>query len=183
VYHSALKPPLDIAGELDHYAGARGEVFAWDITRGVHPAYRQADAIYSEPAWRDGYRKFLARAGQIGSSSFADYLEAIRAVVLSLGKPAYIVAGRHMLRELEPDFTIPVQLHGYLAYAAIWNAPAPEEVVTTDDLLVYVCEHHETILDFSCGYGNVARTARRCICSDINRHCVYVVARELGYDG
>ena len=183
MYHSALKPEADIAGELDHYAGERGTVFAWDLTQALHPTHLEADAVDSEPAWRDGYNKFLARAGKAGSSSFPDYLAAIRGTVIALGKAAYVIAGKHMLARLAPEITIPVTLHGYGAYAAIWHAEAPAGITDTESLLAYVCDRYETVLDFSCGYGNVARVARRCICSDINRHCVYVTAKVLGYRG
>jgi hypothetical protein len=183
VYHSALTQPLDATREIDSYTCERGQVFAWDITHGPAAVFWDADAIYAEPAWRDGYNKFLERAGKTGSSGFPDYLAAIRDTVIALGKPAFIVAGKHMLSRLAPELTIPVTLHGYGAYAAIWRAEAPDGITDTDSLLAYVCERYETILDFSCGYGNVARAARRCILSDINRHCVYVTAKALGYDG
>jgi len=184
VYHSALKPALNITQELDYYRNDRGVVFAWDLTQGIHELFRTADAIYAEPAWRAGYAKFLARAGAAGTSDFRDYLYAIRATVEMLHIPTYIVIGKHMLKMLHPPEVVPVKIHGYGALAAVWHARPPRKAENIDDLCDLVCAKHETVLDFSCGYGSTARKASRFVCSDINLHCVYVVAKEImGYDG
>jgi hypothetical protein len=182
-YHSALKDELKISKELDRHAQDGNVVFAWDITLGVHASFRQADAIYSEPSWRDGYAKFMRRAGQ-QHGEFREYLVAISETISALSVPAYIVIGKHMVRTLRPPITMPVRVHGYSAVVGLWNGACLSiGDYDTNDLVKIVCEKHETILDFCCGYGNVAKYARRFICSDVNPKCVYYVAKTfMGYN-
>lgn len=184
-YHSALKEEELIAGELSEWSADGSVVFEWDITRGVHPYFRRADALYSEPSWRQGYPKFLKRAGADGSSDFSEYLAMLQRVIFELALPSYVVMGKHMFKALAPPLTAPVDIHGYGGLVGVWNAETPPETVADIDTLVnWVCEQHETVLDPCCGYGNVATHAQRFVCADINRKCVYYIAkRYLGYDG
>lgn len=182
IYHSALKDGLAIAGKLDSYETDGSIVFCHDISIGMHPNYfKQADAIYSEPAWKDGYMKFLDRAGaKSGAADFQQYLSGMRRVILKLNKPAYIVLGRHMLRHLHPDHIIDIKLHGYKCLLGIWHTDPPVGLKTNNDAVSFMADRYQKVLDFSCGYGNVARAmktrGKHFICSDINRKCVYYVA-------
>jgi hypothetical protein len=189
IYHSALRDDLKIAGELDCYETGGSIVFRHDITHGMHPNYfKQADAIYSEPAWKDGYTKFLDRAGaKSGAADFRQYLSGMRQVILTLGKPTYVVLGRHMLRHLQPDHVVDIKLHGYKCLLGVWHAEPPAGPKTNNDAVSFVADQYRKVLDFSCGYGNVARAmkehGKQFICSDINRRCVYYVATEvMGYE-
>lgn len=185
IYHSALKPEMEIKGELDYYESNGSVVLQRDIIKCIHPTFWNATAIYSEPAWRSGYQKFLSRAGRDGN--FNDYLDAIGNTVFRLGIPSYIVIGSHMKKRLHPEGTIPIKLHGYKCLLAVWNACPPEGLITNYDALNYVADHHFNVLDFSCGYGNTARAmlsrGKKFICSDINTRCVYYIATEImGYE-
>jgi len=183
-YHSALKPELPIISELDFYSDNNNLVFRWDITQGMHETFTHADAIYSEPSWKQGYSKFLHRAGIVQNNQFTDYLTAIRNVILTLQKPAYIIAGKHMLKKLAPAQIGRIKLHGYDSYVALWFIDAIPNTCTVPALLDYVCTQHSTILDFCCGYGNVASKAKHFVCSDVNAKCVYYVAKNfMGYEG
>jgi hypothetical protein len=189
VYHSALHDELDVRGELQEYWADGSVVFASDLTRGIEPRYRRAEAVYSEPAWKDGYAKFAERAGADTDPTYAGYLRylhSIRSVIYELGIPAYIVMGKHMLKYLKPDRTLPIMLHGYECLLGIYNTTEDPIGRTNDDVLAWVADRYDCVLDFSCGYGNVARAMRQrdkhFICSDINPKCVYYVAREvMGY--
>jgi hypothetical protein len=181
-YHSALKDELEIDSKLDHYTNNGNEVFAWDITQGIHDSFWRADAIYSEPSWRDGYTRFMQRAGK-QNGEFKEYLCAIADAIGQLQMPTYVLIGKHMLKALHPPTVIGVRIHGYGALAGIWNAESPTSIIDAEDLCQFVCMKYETVLDFCCGYGNVAKYARRFVCSDVNRKCVYYVARTfMGYD-
>ena len=183
-YHTALKDELYVCGELDHWKADGSVVFEWDITQGLHPRFREADALYTEPSWRQGYPRFLQRAGRNrDDSTFFSYLVALRDVILELGIPSYVVMGKHMLKTLDPPQTAPVDIHGYGGLVGVWHADLPPaEADDIDSLVQYVCGLHRTVLDPCCGYGNVAAHAERFICSDINRKCVYYVAKtHLGY--
>lgn len=181
-YHSALKDELQIDGELNRWEDNRNVVFAWDVTKGIHPDFHKADAIYSEPSWRHGYSKFLKRAAQENTSQFHQYLNAITYIIDTLRKPTYIVAGKHMLKALNPKTVTDIIIHGYGGHVAVWNAE-PLQANDLDELIDIVCSRHEIVLDFCCGYGNLAAKAKRFICSDINRHCVFYVAETyMGYE-
>ncbi len=191
VYHSALHDELPIDGRLDDYETRQGLVFQCDLTQGIHPRFRRADAIYSEPAWKDGYAKFAQRAGVPTDQSYAGYLRylaAIDSIIYELGVPAYVVLGKHMLKWVRPEHTRPVVLHGYEALLGIWFDDREIPGRSNNDVLAWVADGYDCALDFSCGYGNLARAmaerGKRFICSDINPKCVYYVAREvMGYRG
>ncbi len=190
-YHSALHPALDVQGELDYYEASGSVVFCHDLTRGVQPLYQRADAIYSEPAWKDGYALFMARAGADTDASYAGYLRylaAIDSAVKKLKVPSYITLGKHMLKYLKPERVQPIRLHGYEALLGAWNVDELPELKTNEDAIAHVAERYGCVLDFSCGYGNLARAmwtrGKRFVCSDINARCVYYVAKTvMGYEG
>ena len=182
-YHSALRPELTVEGELSEFQRSGSVAFEWDVTRGVHPYFWMADALYTEPSWRDGYDRFLERAGQPGTSTFPEYLNVLRDVIATLRIPSYVVMGKHMLKALRPPRAAPIAVHGYGGFVGVWNAECPPDGMDVGTLVEYVCARHRTVLDPCCGYGNVAATARRFICSDVNRKCVYhVAATHMGYN-
>ena len=191
VYHSALHDEMPVEGQLDEYEALQGLVFQCDLTQGIHPRFRRADAIYSEPAWKDGYAKFARRAGVPTDPSYAGYLRylnAIDSIIHELRVPAYVVLGKHMLKWVHPERTQPVALHGYEALFGIWFDDREIPGRTNKDMLAWVADSYDCALDFSCGYGNLAQAmverGKRFICSDINPKCVYYVAREImGYQG
>ena len=62
------------------------------------------------------------------------------------------------------------------------------DVKTNEEALEHVVGMYGNILDFSCGYGNLAKSAighgKRFICSDLNARCVYYIAKTyMGYNG
>lgn len=178
-------------GELDEYWANGSVVFACDLTKGMQPRFRRAEAIYSEPAWKDGYAKFIERADADTDPTYAGflrYLHSIRMTVYELGVPAYIIMGKHMVKYLKPEHARSVMLHGYECLLGVYNTSEISEGRTNDDVLNWVADNYDCVLDFSCGYGNVAQAmserGKHFICSDINPKCVYYVAREImGYQG
>jgi len=191
VYHSALHDELDVQGEMQEYLADGSIVFAHDLTKGADPRFAPAEAIYSEPAWKDGYAKFAQRAGAPTDPSYAGYLRYLKAmdsIINGLRVPAYVVLGKHMLKWVRPEHTRPVVLHGYEALLGIWFDDREIPGRSNNDVLAWVADGYDCVLDFSCGYGNLARAmaerGKRFICSDINPKCVYYVAREvMGYRG
>jgi hypothetical protein len=184
IYHSALKDDLEIDHELDYYESGGSISIKHNIEDGPHHVFSRADVIYAEPAWRDGYEKFMLRAGATGD--FKKYLVCISNVILALDIAAYIVMGRHMKRQLAPDLTMPIKLHGYKCLLGIWKADAIE-AKTNYDAVNHIASEYSCMLDFCCGYGNTAVAAKnhnkRFVCSDVNRKCIYYIAMELmGYD-
>ena len=186
-YHSALQEPLKVLGELDFYESKGSVVVCHDISKGLNPYYRDVDAIYSEPAWRDGYEKFMQRAG-VGNGSYSEYLRGILRVIQELSIPAYVVIGKHMVSILKPPKVIDVKLRGYQCLLGVWYGEDPGKIETNKDVLEFIGRTYERVLDFSAGYGNVAKVmlshGKKFVCSDINRKCVYYIAKNLmGYHG
>lgn len=183
VYHSALKDELDVDGELSYFENNGNIVFEWDITQGVHKLFYNADALYCEPSWQHGYQKFLDRAGQGGNSTFPQYLSALKAIISELSIPSYVILGKHMLKFFNPYGMTDINIHGYGALVGVWNVETPK-VIDTAELVKLVCGNFEIVLDPCCGYGMVVQYAKKFICSDINRKCIYYVAKEfMGYEG
>lgn len=184
-YHSALKDDLKIDGELDYYESGSSVVLYHDLTTGIHPAFRFADVIYSEPSWKDGYEKFQDRAGSSGDKSyygFFAYLSSIKGVIQELKIPTYLIIGKHMQRRLNPDHTMNIMLHTYKSVLGVWNAE-PIEVKTNQDVLKFISEKYSCAIDFSCGYGNVAvamlKQNKQFVCSDVNKRCIYYIATKI----
>jgi len=164
-------------------------VFKHDILDGYHRLFDGADVIYSEPAWRHGFEKFMQRAGAKGD--FNTYLAAIRGMITELDIPAYVVMGIQMKRRLAPDHIIPIKLHGYKCLLGVWNDSDSKttvaDVTTNYDAVDCITKKYKTVLDFCCGYGNTALAAKthnkNFVCSDVNGKCVYYVATEvMGHD-
>lgn len=191
IYHSALHDELPVDGTLDYYETPQGLVFQYDLTQGIHPRFRRAEVVYSEPAWKDGYAKFAQRAGVPTDPSYAGYLRylaTIDSIINELGVPAYVVLGKHMLKWVHPEYTQSINLHGYECLLGIWHTHESVPGHTNDEVLAWVADRYGTVLDFSCGYGNVARAmterGKQFICSDLNPKCIYYIAREImGYRG
>ena len=175
-YHSALKPELDISYKLDFFENNGSIVLFHDMNTGINDYFRKADVIYSEPPWMDGYNKFVMRA-EIITKSFFDYLVSIQNLIKELNIPAYLLLGKHMLKHLSPDRCQNIRVRGYDALLGIWNA----KLIKTDDHLEYISKKYNICLDFSCGYGHTANAMqlknKKFICSDINKKCVYYVAK------
>jgi SAM-dependent methyltransferase len=188
-YHSALHKELDIRGELDYYEANGSVVFRHDLTSEIPSLFHNADAIYSEPAWRDGYAKFIERANAETDSSYLGYLNYLSSIEKTINKltiPAYILMGKHMLKYIHPDQVKPINLHGN-AVLGVWGTDIPPKSNAHDDVLNFVANNYGCVLDFSCGYGNVAKAMtqrhKRFVCSDINPKCVYYVAKTfMGYN-
>lgn len=180
IYHSALKDDLKIDRELKYYESGGSIALQHNLEAGPHHKFGHADVIYAEPAWRDGYEKFMRRAGVKGD--FNAYLAAINNIILGLDIPAYIVMGAHMKKQIAPDLTMPIKLHGYKCLLGIWRADEID-AITNYDAVNQIAEKYSCILDFCCGYGNTAIAAKghgkRFVCSDVNGKCIYYIAKEL----
>lgn len=177
IYHSALQEELSNLKELDSYQNNGNTVFQYDINNGYNNIFDKADCIYIEPAWRDGYYKFAKRAG-VFNAEFNDYLDNIREVIVKFNKPSFVVMGKHMIKRLAPDYTIQIKLHGYGCYVGVYNSNINGEFKTNYDFMEYISTKFNKVLDFCCGYGNTLKYFKSFIACDINKKCVYCVAKE-----
>lgn len=181
-YHSAFSAAKSDLQELDAFERGGKLVFQHDIKNGVHPTFYDCDFVYTEPAWKRGYEPFQKRAN-VEMSTHDEYLESIKSIIVELQKPTIVIGGLHMLKILSPLYYTPIQLHQMDSIAMFWNMH-PITTKKTFDLLDILTVRHGTMLDFSCGYGSHLHRFNNFICSDINKKCVYYVAKNyMGYEG
>lgn len=177
-YHSALSTEKTDLKELDYFTSGGSTVLCHDLNNiaNIPAIFYKCDAIYSEIAWRAGYNEFIKRADK-SAQGYNYYLISMREIIKLFKKPAFIVGGRHALKLLKPDHYSQNKLHGVDAILMIWNH---YNIHAKDNasIISYIAKKYETILDFSCGYGCNLHAFRHFIASDINRRCVYYIAKK-----
>lgn len=183
IYHSALWKEIPVEGELDFYTDGENIAFRHDMLDAPSKHHNGAGAIYSEPCWREGFVRFMKRAGKENTAKelYSTYLENIVALVKRLGVPSFIMSGKHMLNKLNPDWAVETLLNDGEAWLAGYNAK-PMNFKTHKDVITHMVKLYDNILDFSCGYGNICgpciENKKRFIVSDVNGKCVYYVAKQ-----
>lgn len=180
-YHSAFREEISDLKEIDYYINGNSLVKYHDINNGIINEFYNCDVIYSEPSWRKGYLEFSKRAYLKINKNFNDYLMSIQHVVNELKKPSFIIGGRHMLNILKPDHLINIKFNGFDAITMIWNHEKIN-VSSNLELIEIISKKYNKVLDFSCGYGFHLKKFRYFVCTDINKKCVYYIAKKyLGY--
>jgi len=189
-YHSALHPPND-AQPAERFERDGSVAFVYDMAAhgGVLPAeYGDCDVLYTEMAWRPGYRIFQDRAGSEGTTSFAEYLEALSGMVSRMAVPACIVTAPSLVRYMPaPEQSLalrfPDDLHrnGRCVALVYRTTLAPDGDVTTD-VLDDLAARYLHVGDPCCGYGNTGRAfverGGRFTMSDINATCIGWIAEN-----
>lgn len=167
------------------FFGKNVTTFQHDLCTNTPELFKTADAIYSEVAWKNGYRKFVD--GSIAENTTFDlYIKSIVRVVKELNVPAFILCGRQMLKRLQPDRYIGIKFafhNDYPAYIAIYNFhDGIAQIVDEADMLDFIFERFNNVLDFSCGYGETGMYAviheKKCILTDINAKCIDYIAQK-----
>ncbi len=182
IYHSALSQELDVKKELDRFTDGNSIVFAHDINKGITKDFLDCDCVYSELAWNKGYESFQKRAGKEDFLSYKDYLLNIQKILIDLNKPSYIIGGKHMLKTINPHHYSTIILNGFEAVLMVWNTGIILSK-NTNELLKELSFKYNKVLDFCVGYGNHLSMFKSFVASDINKKCVYFVAKsQLGYN-
>ena len=176
IYHSAFKEDYKNLEELEYYENNGSIVFKHDINNGISNLFFNCDCIYSEPAWKNGYKLFISRANE-ESLSYESYLKSIENNILTIKKPAFLIGGKHMIKYIKPHINYDIYFNGFYAQLLCWFYDKLD-FKTNIDVLNYLKENFNTVLDFSCGYGNHLNGFKRFIASDINSKCVYYVAKN-----
>jgi hypothetical protein len=175
-YHSALVDEISNLKELDYYQNEKSFAISHNITDGILFEYYKADVIYSEPAWRSGYNLFSSRANS-KNNNYNLYLESMLKCIKELKKPSFIITGKHAINKLNPDFVTEIKLHEYSSLLAIWNY---EEIKfkNNSEAIEFISKKFNTVLDFNCGYGNAISKFNNFIASDVNKKCIYYIAKN-----
>lgn len=177
-YHSAHGVEKNNLKELTFFENNGNIVFKHDLNNGLPELFKNCDCIYSEPAWKSGYEIFKKRANVI-DFGYKDYMNSIEKTIKELNKPTFIVGGKHMLKYLKPDHQIDIRFNGFYALLLQWNTDLIE-VKNNLKIIEYLSEKFNTVLDFSCGYGQHLFKFNNFIGSDINGKCIYYLAKNMG---
>ena len=178
MYNTALKGGKNFTGAGASFAETtNGVVLKHDITDGQLPdAFRSADVIYSEPAWPTGLKVFNKRAGRQVDAQ--DYYDGLNRCIAELRVPAIMICGKSVSRRFTGySSTLPTRLNGDSCIAYLWNIKLPRDLHTEMDILNYLVQHFNCILDPCCGYGRVGEvfnkeSGKHFVMSDYDSKCV-----------
>lgn len=186
-YHSALHRsdlaslPTSRLPPLQRYDLAEDHARVWDITDGKPPVeYDDCDVLYADIPWGQGHDIFQARNPEARRIAYAEFMEALNALVLSEGKPAFIVAGAsHKPWLRAPYATVQSKLNGAPCVVYCYNAAA-SPCETTVDLLKSLAVRYSRIGDFCAGYGRAGRifaqAGKAWTLSDNDPRCIQYIA-------
>jgi hypothetical protein len=186
IYHSALNEELNIDKEIMMCKNNGSEVHKHDICHGLPSYYDKCDVLYSEPAWLDGFQKFMHRAESEGV--YDEYLKAISDIISESKKPTWLIIGKHAHKKIpKPHRVEPIKIHNYWTTMLCWNDENEYSANTNYDFIEQISEKYQCVGDFCCGYGNTGKAflnkGKQFVMSDINGKCVYHIAKELlGYE-
>lgn len=191
-YHSAISGAgggeADSLEPLDNYQHNGSIVVQHDIHDGMLDIFSGADVIYTEPAWRHGYEKFMEKADKpLPKDGFERYMMALNTTINEVGVPAYVIGGNNNLNWLKPDdiHEVTFDFHNTECYVMLWNgADVPRyDVTTVADVVNYVADNYRCALDPCAGTGRTARAMadrdKSFICADVNGKCIRFIAQDV----
>lgn len=182
-YHSQLHPPVK-AEPVDRFELDGSVAFRHDLTDGLPAEYADCDLLYSDLPWQAGMDEFNSRSGS--STTYAELLRSVSAVVSASFVPVVLVTGRHAVKRLPTaDQEMRVDLNGTPAVALIYGQRVPRANTATE-LLVRLTDGYGRVGDFCCGYGRTLRlfqaAGKSWVGSDNNARCIgYIAAHAPGW--
>lgn len=181
-YHTAIgshKTEVVGAKPVTRWTGPQGVAFVHDASGHFPDEYRACDVLYAEPAWRPGYDFFAKRAGIVPKLAWIDWMSALNANILELGKPAVVMCGKSALKVMQTSKVQPAKLRGTNAFAAIYGDVGPLPLVDTD-IIAKLASRFSMVGDFACGYGRTGRAfveqGGQFVMSDISAECIGFIA-------
>ena len=185
VYHTALKDELFENSNICNVEFNGNLAYTLDIANENKFPYSY-DLIYSEPAWKYGYEKFLERTGKSNSSDYMSYVKSIVAIIENTNVPVVLILGKHIIKKY-PEFNskISVNLNGYNTFAYGWRIDLSkyEPCSRNYDLIEKLSNDYSKVWDFSCGYGNTGKifidNNKKCVLTDISSKCITYIAENL----
>lgn len=190
-YHSAVKgvggDSIDQCEPLDRYAADGSVAVQHDIHDGMLPVFESATAVYAEPAWRNGYEKFMEKAMEDPpENGFERYMMSLNNLIEDLGVPAFVVGGKNNLNWLKPHdlHEVEFEAHNTDCFLLLWNGADPPryDAQTVAGCLNYVADTYDTVLDPCAGTGRLARAMadrdKQFVCADVNGRCIRFIATD-----
>lgn len=189
-YNSALKSSRrdgarNLFKQTSFYQNERGVIFHHDLCTPLslqkRTCYAQAKCVVSDLAWPAGFKRFADRAGVEQCGPHSRYIAAVRELVDTLAVPTFLTCSQRDARALSAQLITTIELNGQNVPLARFHeeqdyAPRSQEM---DSLCLELAARYDSVLDFSCGYGNTLRAFRYFIGSDIDKHCLYYIQKEI----
>lgn len=182
-YHSALKEEHFTEYGISYLERDGNKVFKMDVIDFNFDEYQNCDVLYSEPAWLDGYEKFLIRAGCKDKSGYKDYIESLSKIIELSKCPVVMIIGKHAIKNL-PNYSssVNIKIHGYKTFAYGWRINLSNyDIITNYDLINELAKIFYHVGDFNCGYGNTGlifkKYGKNFTMSDINEKCVTYISK------
>lgn len=184
-YHSAMKRYGGIAktnSEINHsiFEKDGNYVLQHDISaKNIPDVFCKANAVFSVMSWRMGYKHFTQNT-IAEKSTFDEYCAGISRTITRLKIPSFIITNRTFANKLGADRLVPIKFDrfGSNDLCAVWNydGKIPE---TTTELMQWIGQKWDTVLDFCCGYGEITYYVNHAVLSDINTGCLDYVKEIL----
>lgn len=178
-YHTAIGSAEIKHAEIEPgiYRSPQFTSFVWNVCDGFHEEFKTADCIFVEPSWLHGYGKFT-KGTEADGTTYHDYLEGIKDIINRLNVPTFLLCGKQVCTMLKPDREKEIQFlfHKMSTSVAVFNTKEALPFQNEIELREYVAEKFNCILDFSCGYGilakHILRQNKKAILTDINTDCI-----------
>lgn len=154
-----------------------------NIHDGYNKVFDPCDILYSEPAWKHGYNKFMSKANS-NALTFDNYVDAICFFLEKANKPTVIIVGvhdskRYLQRLSFKAKRITLSIHSCNAIALFYKMDVID-VSTSVELLDQISKTYARVGDFCAGYGNTAdafyMNGKNFVVSDVNKSYIgYII--------
>jgi hypothetical protein len=163
------------------YQNNGNAVLQHDICGDIPKIFFGADVVFSVMAWRAGYKHFIENT-IAKESTFIEYCEGMRRTIEELNKPSFVISNKTFVKNLGSQRIEPIRFDRFNSddVCAIWNYKG-DIPSTTTELMRFIGDRYDTVLDFCCGYGEIAHYSKHFILSDINTGCLDYVKEEYLY--
>jgi hypothetical protein len=184
-YHSALKPPVESAGDITRVKYRNNIAFVHDIINcSFANEFCNCDLLYAEPPWRHGFEIFNDRAKVDDARTYPQFMNAIGDIIKSVLIPVVIIIGKHAVGYMpSPNEIISTNLNGYPALAYVYHTQLGVKCPNTEYLLSWLARRYSCVGDFCCGYGGTGRIFSRFgkswVMSDYNPDCINYIESHM----
>lgn len=184
-YHTALSDNVTKAEPIVWWHQDGNLAFVHDFRDGLPLEFEQADFIYGEPPWKDGYDEFNRRSGAIDPLPFEQLMYRLNVALAHTKKPWILLVGAASSRCIGSEWMRRVSLNGSVAAIIGANGPPPpEEVFDAQEVIQWVTGNPDVhiVADLCAGYGTTCRIAKsngvRFIAADNNPDCIGHIAEN-----
>ena len=105
--------------KVQRHEGKCGLAFQHDMADGIPEEMREADVLYAELPWPNGYEKFAEMADVKQRKSYGDLIGDIGREIRELGKPTIVICGKTALKHLNAEEVALGKLNGGNVRAAL----------------------------------------------------------------